>query len=149
MAAKKRSLEDSSTARRPKKAKLSDNANSKLHKITQPSSSLLTEEVDFPRGGGTTLTPAEVKSIRAEGIKEADNELFKVCLYEQWSGWLCWVQAQEENGKKNSKKRKRGSEVQSTSVAAQKDKIRIEHLTYKVLHFLVHEEDDSLSHFLL
>jgi rRNA biogenesis protein RRP5 len=83
MAAKKRSLEDSSTARRPKKAKLSDNANSKLHKITQPSSSLLTEEVDFPRGGGTTLTPAEVKSIRAEGIKEADNELFKVCLYEQ------------------------------------------------------------------
>ena len=89
MAAKKRTLEDPSTARRPKKTKLSDNASTKTQKTTQPPSSLLTEEVDFPRGGGTTLTPAEVKAIRAEGIKEADNELFKVCLCERCSDGLC------------------------------------------------------------
>jgi hypothetical protein len=41
-------------------------------------STLIAEEVDFPRGGGTSFTPLEVKKIRAEGLKEADEELFKV-----------------------------------------------------------------------
>ena len=89
MAAKKRTLDDLSTTQRPKKAKVSDNASTKTPKLAPPPSSLLTEEVDFPRGGGTTLTPAEVKAIRAEGIKEADNELFKVCCMTKCSDRLC------------------------------------------------------------
>ena len=80
MAAKRRALVGPSNARHPKKAKVSESAGTEALKLVQPPSSLLPEEVDFPRGGGTTLTPAEVKAIRAEGFKEADNELFEVCL---------------------------------------------------------------------
>lgn len=36
------------------------------------------DEIDFPRGGGSSFTPLEQKAIRAEAIKEADEEIFKV-----------------------------------------------------------------------
>jgi hypothetical protein len=42
------------------------------------SSILNTEDIDFPRGGGSTLTPLEHKEMRAEGMKEAEMEIFKV-----------------------------------------------------------------------
>jgi hypothetical protein len=77
MAAQKRSLEDASTSRKVKKLKTESEKNkSKPH----PPSTALTEEVDFPRGGGTSFTPLEVKAFRAEAMKEANVELFKVCF---------------------------------------------------------------------
>lgn len=77
MAAHKRSLEDTSTSRRVKKLK-SDPEKNKTRPKGGPSTVTLTEEVDFPRGGGTSFTPLEVKAIRAEAVKEANAELFRV-----------------------------------------------------------------------
>jgi hypothetical protein len=81
MAGKKRAADESQNARHSKKLKVADSGKTKHPKSVQPvpTSALLTEDVDFPRGGGTTLTPAEVKATRAEGIKEANEELIKVC----------------------------------------------------------------------
>jgi hypothetical protein len=42
------------------------------------SSILNAEDIDFPRGGGSALTPLEHKEMRAEGVKEAEMEIFKV-----------------------------------------------------------------------
>jgi hypothetical protein len=42
------------------------------------SSILNAEDIDFPRGGGSALTPLEHKETRAEGVKEAEMEIFKV-----------------------------------------------------------------------
>ena len=37
------------------------------------------DEVDFPRGGGSSFTAAEYKTIRSEALKEIkDDEIFKV-----------------------------------------------------------------------
>lgn len=38
-------------------------------------SALLADEGDFPRGGGTTLTPLEYKEVRDEGRKEAEKDV--------------------------------------------------------------------------
>jgi rRNA biogenesis protein RRP5 len=78
MAAHKRSLEDTSSAQKPKKSKISNEAGRNLQSAT----STMAEEVDFPRGGGTSFTPLEVKTIRAEAVKEANEELFEVCPIE-------------------------------------------------------------------
>ncbi|KAJ7042430.1 hypothetical protein C8F04DRAFT_77315 [Mycena alexandri] len=117
MAAVKRPLEDPSTARKSKKTKTTNAAN---ENAPQPASKLVSDEVDFPRGGGTSFTPLEVKAIRAEAVKEANAELFE----------------DAEAEAKQSKKRKRKSDAQpSTSTAADKgDRIRIEHLNYKRLN---------------
>ena len=77
MVAQKRTLDDSSSTHKKKKTKTDSNA---ADAPKAASSSLLTTQVDFPRGGGTSFTPLEVKAIRAEATKEADAELFKVCL---------------------------------------------------------------------
>ena len=83
-ASKKRVLDDASTPR-SKKTKVDDSSKkSKAQKQDNPpqlTSSLLTEDVDFPRGGGTTFTPVEVKAIRAEAAKEAEDEIFQVIIY--------------------------------------------------------------------
>ena len=82
-ASKKRVLDDASTPR-SKKTKVDDSSKKsktpKQDNPPQPASSLLTEDVDFPRGGGTTFTPVEVKAIRAEAAKEAEDEIFQVIL---------------------------------------------------------------------
>jgi len=75
MAAQKRSLEDTSTSRKVKKFKTESEKNK-----SKPRSTAFPEEVDFPRGGGTSFTPLEVKTFRAEAVKEANAELFKVCF---------------------------------------------------------------------
>jgi len=76
MAAQKRFLEDASSTRKVKKLKTdSDKKKSKSQTATP---SALPEEVDFPRGGGTSFTPLEVKAIQAEAVKEANEELIKV-----------------------------------------------------------------------
>ncbi|KAJ7783575.1 hypothetical protein DFH07DRAFT_192575 [Mycena maculata] len=119
MAALKRPLDDPTIARKSKKTKMTDTPNARAQDSPQTASKLVSDEVDFPRGGGTSFTPLEVKAIRAEAVKEANAELFE--------------DAQAEA--KQSKKRKRKSEVQPTSSAAgeKSDRIRIEHLNYKRL----------------
>lgn len=75
MGTKKRISDEASNPRR-KKAKLSDvrDQENELAFAT-----VLPGEVDFPRGGGTSFTPVEYKSIRAEAIKELNEEnVFKV-----------------------------------------------------------------------
>ena len=80
----KRTLEDAGESSSPKKIKLapkpekrrkSDAAQAAVQTSSGPSG-----EVDFPRGGGTTFTPAEVKTIRAEAQREANEDIFKVRL---------------------------------------------------------------------
>jgi len=87
MVSKKRNLEDDISPK-PKKSKLAAEAsrdkkqkkvkaNVKADKPPETTSNVVPEEIDFPRGGGTTFTPHEVKAIRAEAMTEADD-LFKV-----------------------------------------------------------------------
>ncbi|KAG9314209.1 hypothetical protein JVU11DRAFT_4995 [Chiua virens] len=76
------------------------------------------DEIDFPRGGGTTLTPLEVKTIRAEAVREADQELF--------------VSTKQPQVKR--KKPKSDVKGKATEIGMQKkDGVRIEHLNYKRL----------------
>ena len=76
MPSQKRSLENESTKNGSKKLKIAD---SKHEKHTPSSGATLpAEELDFPRGGGTSFTPLEVKAIRAEAVKEANVEIFEV-----------------------------------------------------------------------
>lgn len=84
MPGQKRSLQDSATAHKSKKPKISDDAKvgkTAYEKSLQSASALVPEDVDFPRGGGTSFTPLEVKSIRAEAFKEANEELFHVSFF--------------------------------------------------------------------
>ena len=72
---------DETSAPKAKKTKVDhkpQKQQSQADKPAQPTSSLVAEETDFPRGGGTSFTPIEVKAIRAEAVKEANEELFKV-----------------------------------------------------------------------
>ncbi|OSC99437.1 hypothetical protein PYCCODRAFT_1438226 [Trametes coccinea BRFM310] len=120
-AGKKRVLDESSSTPKAKKTKTDDAAKKSKDKAPKPvqtASALVADEIDFPRGGGTSLTPLEVKSLRAEAAKEADKELFA------------------DASKEKSSKRRRKSEVSGKSKAADKDGkkssgIRIEHLNYK------------------
>ncbi|KAK8849492.1 hypothetical protein IAR55_004826 [Kwoniella newhampshirensis] len=88
-------------------------------------SALREEETDFPRGGGSTLTPLELKQTRAEGRKEAEEE------------------AQAEAATKGSQKKRQVSERQVKRMKKNvgdkikeerdKDSIRVEILNYKRL----------------
>ena len=93
-AGKKRQLEDTASAPKPKKTKVASGEPEKKEKKARSSDKPLKtttkaavnapvaapEEVDFPRGGGSALTPYEIKSARVEAVKEANEELFKVCM---------------------------------------------------------------------
>lgn len=86
MPVKKRGFDEkSSSTPKSKKVKLSENDDKPLQGAKekalplQTTSNLISEEIDFPRGGGTSFTPLEYKVIRAEALKEADEEVvFKV-----------------------------------------------------------------------
>ncbi|KAJ8702367.1 rRNA biogenesis protein rrp5 [Pleurotus ostreatus] len=112
MAAKKRSNDTSNDDRKSKKPK----TEKPTTKAAPPAAStLISEEVDFPRGGGTSLSALEVKTLRAEAVKEADEALFE-----------------ENAAAKKSKKRKSTTKGASASGHTEKgDRIRIEHLNYK------------------
>ncbi|KAF8846201.1 U3 snoRNP-associated protein Rrp5 [Paxillus ammoniavirescens] len=112
----KRPLDDGSSVPKSKKTKVEK----KLHnEHPVPSTSAMTmDEVDFPRGGGTSLTPLEVKAIRAEGTKEAEKELFAAAE------------------KVHVKRKKSKSDLKDQVLEAKKkrnDSVRIEHLNYKRL----------------
>lgn len=78
MAAQKRRLDESSPTHKTKKTKVADQGNEKTGGSSLKTLTGVSEDVDFPRGGGTSFTPLEVKTIRAEAVKEADEELFGV-----------------------------------------------------------------------
>ncbi|WWD20117.1 hypothetical protein CI109_104592 [Kwoniella shandongensis] len=89
-------------------------------------SALREEETDFPRGGGSTLTPLELKQTRAEGRKEAEEE----------------AQAEAASKGGNQKKRqvserqvKRMKKNVGDKIKEERDKdsIRVEILNYKRL----------------
>ena len=87
MVSKKRSLEDAASPKAKKSKLAAEGSTDKKQKKVKAkvkadnplenSSNIVPEEIDFPRGGGTTFTPQEVKAIKAEALKEADD-LFKV-----------------------------------------------------------------------
>ncbi len=80
-AGKKRALDETSGTPKAKKSKteaISKKSKEKAENPAQPASSLVLDDIDFPRGGGTTLTPLEVKILRTEAANEADKELFAV-----------------------------------------------------------------------
>ncbi|EJU00095.1 U3 snoRNP-associated protein Rrp5 [Dacryopinax primogenitus] len=129
MAAPKRPLEGDSANRPAKKSKpvhtsptkVTEKASSKPKPKAQggvPSmkpaflqkSLLVAEEVNFPRGGGTTLTAHEVKEAREEAkreIKEAEEKTLK---------------------------RKRKSSMKGGEVKAESAGTRVEHMNYKRLN---------------
>lgn len=74
MAALKRSLEESPSQSKTKKSR----TDAQKTEQPKPTTSLVAADVDFPRGGGTSFTPLEVKALRAEAVKEANAELFEV-----------------------------------------------------------------------
>jgi len=82
MAKTKRTLDDAGEGASPKKIKLASKPEKKrksdVAQVPTQTSSGPGDEVDFPRGGGTSFTPAEVKTIRAEAQREANEEIFKV-----------------------------------------------------------------------
>jgi rRNA biogenesis protein RRP5 len=84
MTSQKRPLEDASSSRKSKKTKIAGKPKKKEAKVEKPAP--VAEDVDFPRGGGTSFTPLEVKTIRAEAVKEADEALFKVRNQIEFSG---------------------------------------------------------------
>ncbi|KAF9270026.1 nucleic acid-binding protein [Marasmius fiardii PR-910] len=114
MVAQKRKIEEISSSQPPKKVKQSK----QQQQISGPSG-LTTEEVDFPRGGGTTFTPLEVKTIRAEAAKEADEGLFNEDA------------AEKPDAKKTKKSRRKSESGTGIGSAKKSDRIRIEHLNYK------------------
>ncbi|KAI9452549.1 nucleic acid-binding protein [Lactarius psammicola] len=127
MVSKKRSLEDATSPRAKKikpaegstdkKGRKEKKASRKAEKPEPLQRTIVPEEIDFPRGGGTSYTPQEVKAIRAEAIKEAEDELFK------------------ENAQKTKKaRRKSDAKGKGKAVDGGENKtsaIRIEHLNYK------------------
>ena len=78
----KRMLEDASEGATPKKIKLASKPEKKrkseVAQTPVQTSSGPSDGVDFPRGGGTSFTPAEVKTIRVEAQREANEDIFKV-----------------------------------------------------------------------
>ncbi|KAI0830546.1 U3 snoRNP-associated protein Rrp5 [Trametes gibbosa] len=119
-AGKKRLLDETSGNPKVKKTKTDKTARKAKEEPTKPfqtPSALVADEIDFPRGGGTSLTPLEVKTLRAEAAQEADKELFAV--------------SKEANSKRRRKFDTNGKlqarEKDDKKVAA----VRIEHLNYK------------------
>jgi rRNA biogenesis protein RRP5 len=78
----KRTLEDAGEGTTSKKIKLASKPEKKRKyeaaQVPVQTSSGPNDEVDFPRGGGTSFTPAEVKTIRTEAQLEANEDIFKV-----------------------------------------------------------------------
>jgi rRNA biogenesis protein RRP5 len=78
---KKRSADDASrpAAKKSKSSSSSAPAPAAAAAASAPTSipyksSLVSEEVDFPRGGGSTLTPLEFKEATNEARREADAD---------------------------------------------------------------------------
>lgn len=89
-------------------------------------SALKSEEVDFPRGGGSSLTAFETKQIRAEGQREADAEAAQ-------QGDKKKKRQLSERHAKRLKKDEREAARAEARAERDKDTIRVEELSYKRL----------------
>jgi rRNA biogenesis protein RRP5 len=80
MAGDSKSRTNGDNPRKPRASASGSGANTTVKKHDEPRpapsfvSTLKNEEIDFPRGGGTSLTALEVKQTRAEGRREAEAE---------------------------------------------------------------------------
>ncbi|PWY97552.1 nucleic acid-binding protein [Testicularia cyperi] len=130
----------SSDAKKSKKT--SSSSNPSAH--TGTGSLLSAQEVDFPRGGGTGLTPLEYREAKREARSEsAANELlFKDAKDEQAENKRKKLKQKSNREKRNDAKKKRApvpgdkaSNGKPTTAADgdKKDYIRVEHLNYKRL----------------
>lgn len=113
-----------------------------------PPSALVDSQVDFPRGGGSGLTPFEhastLREARAEmaSSRRGDGELFaegstsKKTLNPEDEKKRREERKKLGRDKQNAKKKKsfapRETEENTAKTRHQKDHIRIEHLNYKV-----------------
>ncbi len=88
MAIAKRSA-DSAAERPIKKARTADAGAAPKKPSVNPvfTSALVADETDFPRGGGTSLTPLELKETREAGRKQADSEVQAVSHAQVAAGW--------------------------------------------------------------
>ncbi|KAI5124164.1 hypothetical protein M0805_000972 [Coniferiporia weirii] len=121
MSGRKRSSETISSAVQRKRARISD-APEEKKQVPAPSV-LRPEEVDFPRGGGTSFTPVEYKAIKAEALKELNEEdVFKD------SGMQRKIYEKEKRKKDEVGPSKKGKALQQTGNSSV---IRVEHLNYK------------------
>ncbi|EIW64233.1 uncharacterized protein TRAVEDRAFT_138819 [Trametes versicolor FP-101664 SS1] len=119
-AGKKRVLDETSGSPKAKKTKTEKTAKKAREDAPKPApthSTLVADDIDFPRGGGTSLTPLEVKTLRAEAAKEADSELF--------------AESAKEATTKRRRKSEAGTKSKTTDKDGKKNVIRIEHLNYK------------------
>ncbi|SPO21291.1 related to RRP5 - processing of pre-ribosomal RNA [Ustilago trichophora] len=102
-----------------------------------PSTSLLSaQEVDFPRGGSSGLTPLEFREAKREARSEsAANELlFKDAKDEQAEAKRNKMKQKFNREKRNDAKKKRAAPAASTTTQGEKkDYNRIEHINYKRL----------------
>ena len=146
MVSKKRGLEDASSPRAKKTKPAEGSTDKKERKVKKASQkaekpkplqhTIVPEEIDFPRGGGTSYTPQEVKTIRAEAIQEAEEELFKVRVLYPDVYALILRGSFQENAPKTKKARRKSDAKGKGKAVDDEDKkpnaIRIEHLNYKV-----------------
>lgn len=118
MPSAKRALPESAPGPKAKKSKTTTDAGKPT---AHPVSTLTAEDVDFPRGGGSSLTPLEVKSLRVEAVREADAELF---------------QDAQKPKKTQSVKKKKSQALRESGESgnAKSSKLRIEHLNYKRMY---------------
>lgn len=144
MVAQKRTL-PSDEARPAKKFKAEDAATKHTAKPSSSapravfSSALVADETEFPRGGGTTLTPIEYKKVRDEGRKEAEQDaeavsLSQACgiaahpLIDLAHCLKCISDKQEKRKRKQlsdrKKKAKSAQDTKSTEPRKDKDAIR-------------------------
>lgn len=132
MALKRANESSDHESRKAKKTKL-DKAAVKPSIPSVPISKLVQEDIDFPRGGGTSLSALEVKNIRSEGLKEADKELFAVRLLHVSKNTTAKdsITQEAKAAKSKARKRKTGA-FEKLDSAEKSDKIRVEHLNYKV-----------------
>jgi hypothetical protein len=138
---------------------------SEKHGASMGSSSLLvSDEIDFPRGGGSSFTPFEHKELRTEAIKEAESELIQVDIsfiscpldislvisFPDQSHSLNHEQDASENISSSKKRLRNGKHKLDTFTASDNtrkkrpkgedsDTIRAEYLNYKVNSFLSSE----------
>ncbi|ORX37905.1 putative rRNA processing-related protein [Kockovaella imperatae] len=86
-------------------------------------SALKEEEVDFPRGGGSSLTALELKQARDEGKREADAEAAQAVNNGK----------RRKGGDDRRAKRSRTEAEDAKRREKEKDTIRVEELSYKRL----------------
>ncbi|KAF8578416.1 U3 snoRNP-associated protein Rrp5 [Ramaria rubella] len=120
MSGKKRQRNDVDPSQKPKKIKFTND--DELNVASKP----VQDEIDFPRGGGSSFTPLEYKNIRAEAIKEANAEL--VFEDSQVAKKTKTKLQRRESGTNFVKKRKAGEGEKKNG-----ENIRVEHLNYKRL----------------